>query len=394
MYPSITTSSPSPPSAPSAPSPSSPPSRRPGLLRLLGLGVAAVALTLTPAMPGSAAPTPDRVQDYRVTLTRTPPVMVQIGIGAQNPDLVRQKCPQAFPPGSIFPVVGVPFACTDVPITVADVATTVSGTAQNKANGRSGNFSLICDFAFPASADVTVTLGPDFTPTDVVLDDIDGTGLVGCFWSIKFSGGTPGSLNGTAVGPVSLSRVPGEQLVAASVDLDVAIVSGTSPYDAVAGGTGRYTDTYQAPFEAEPMSTTSTSAVYDKAATYDTSAAYDKAMASSPSLPAAAATGSLKLKLGKKASQAGIVPMPNALTSGDERTLRIAGPAKTKCKAKATHSGSTVSLGKATIAKSGQAVFDDALRSELTTAGSWKIAATCTKSGKKLTTPKESVRIE
>lgn len=347
--------------------------RRGGVAVALATGVAAVGLA---GAPHGAATAADNVEDYRVSLVRTPPVVVNVeDLGPQNVVLVHQKCPDAFRPGSPFPVVDTPFPCTDVAIQVADAASTVAGTARNSRTSRTGDFSLSCDFVFPATTDVTVTLGPDFLPSDVVLDAIAGKGPVSCAWSIVFTGKTPGSLSGTATGTVGLTRVPEQQLIATAVDVKVVIVAGTGEYKASAGGGGTYVDTYNAPFESEAATAATT---------------VSTGIARSATLR----PGKLHLKIGHKASRARTVPVVSALAAGDPRALRVVAPKGSRCSASAAMGGRKVPLGKAKVSRTGgQATFPGTIRDSLTVVGSWQVTASCTSGGTKLRARATTVRI-
>ncbi len=329
---------------------------------LLAGVVAAGVLGVAPASGARAGA--EKVEDYRVTLTRTPPVQVDVSeLGPQDVDLVRQKCPDAFPPDSPFPKVGTPFLCSDVPIQVNDAGVRVSGRARS--SQRNGAFSLTCDFVFPATTDVLVTLGEDFLPRDVQLVAIAGGGPVNCGWTIRFP---DGSLSGTAGGTVSLSRIPDQQLIAADVAVTVAIVTGAGVYRAAAGGSGQYRDVYAAPFEPE--------------------AATARALAA-PEDP-----GELHLVLGKKASGARIVAPVGTLSGGDPRRLRVVAPAGAKCSAKAGKGGKTVSLGKARVnGSTGEAVLPGTIRQKLTKTGTWQVTASCASGGDTLRTPTTKVKI-
>lgn len=346
---------------------------RSGFTAVLATVALGVGVSFVPQGPAGAA---DKVEDYRVGLTRTPPVVVSIeDLGPQNVPLVQQKCPGAFRPGTPFPVVDTPFPCTDVAIQVADAASTVTGTARNSKVKRTGEFTLSCDFVFPATTDVTVTLGQDFLPSQVLLDTIDGRGPLACAWSIVFTGKTPGSLSGTATGSVALSRVQDQQLIATAVDVNVVIVAGTGEYQESAGGGGSYVDTYNAPFE--PETATAASTLTDGVA----NSATDR-------------SGRLHLKLGHQSSRARTVPLVSALAVGDPRALRVVAPKGSRCRASGTMGKRTVSLGKARVSRTGgQATFPGTLRRSLTQPGSWRVTASCKAAGNKLTSPATTVRI-
>ncbi len=336
-------------------------------LRRAGAAVLATAMVAL-GFWASPAQAVERVEDYSITLTRTPPVEVDVTeLNRDNVELVRQKCPDAFPPGSPIPKVGVPFLCSDVPLRVADAGMTVSGRAGS--SQRDGDFLLTCDFVFPGTTDVLVTLGEDFAVTDVELVAISGGGPVSCGWTLSFR---DGGLSGVAKGTVGMSRVPGEQSIATALDVSVDIVAGSGVYAAAVGGSGRYVDTYAAPFEPEAAAT---------------SVGPARRMA-------AADPGELRLKLGRGRSGARVVAPVGTLRTGDPRRLRVVAPARAVCTATAAKSGSTVRLGKATVAKrTGQAVFPNTLRGKLRSPGTWRVTATCRAGGHSLRAPTTAVRI-
>lgn len=125
----------------------------------------------------ACGPAADLPQDYRVTLTSTPGVAVDLrGLGPDDLALVQRYCElPGFPPA-----VGVPFPCTDLPITVSDAAQTVAGTARSISSTRTGTFSLSCDFVLGATTSVRVALGEDFRPKpqDISLTALSGSGPI------------------------------------------------------------------------------------------------------------------------------------------------------------------------------------------------------------------------
>lgn len=336
-------------------------------LRLAGTAVLVTAMSAA-GLWASPTQAVERVEDYSVTLSRTPPVEVDVTeLSRENVELVRQKCPDAFPPGSPIPRVGVPFLCSDVPLQVADAGMTVSGRAGS--SQRDGDFLLTCDFVFPGATDVLVTLGADFSVTDVELVAISGGGPVSCGWTLSFP---DGGLSGIAKGSVAMSRVPGEQSIATALDLSVDIVAGSGVYAAAVGGSGRYVDTYAAPFEPEAAAT----AV----------GLTGRIVVAEP--------GELRLKLGRGRSGARIVAPIGSLRAGDPRRLRVVAPARARCSATAARSGSTVRLGRATVVRrTGQAVFPSTLRGKLRSAGTWRVTATCRVGGRSLRSPTAAIRI-
>ena len=331
--------------------------------------LAAVAVLATSA----SAQTPDQPEDYRVALDSVPPVAVDIAdLNRDNLDEVQKYCTL---PG-IPPATDVPFPCVDFPISVADAGVTVSGAAVNQVNGRTGRFSLSCDFVFPGTSSVTVKLPADYVPkpSDVTLDALSGSGPLGCSWSIVFDGDPSGSLSGTAKGTVAIARVPGQQEVATTVRVDVRITSGTGRYATAVGGSGTYSDVYNSPWTPETASMTATSA--------------------SNAVARVAADGELELKLGSKKSSPAVVPIVSALSKGDPRKLRIVADKGSKCSASATKGSKKVSFGSAKVGKTaGTASFPGTIRSKLNRSGKWKISSSCTRSGKKKSAPSLSVTV-
>lgn len=325
---------------------------------------AAAALGATTAAALLAAPVAtgaDLPQNYAVTLNSTPPVSVDLrGLGPDNLDLVQKYCTlPGFPPA-----VGVPFPCTDLPITVSDAAQTVTGTARAVSGSRTGTFSLSCDFVLGATTSVRVALGPDFRPKpqDISLTALSGSGPIGCAWSIRFAEGT---LSGTAKGTLRLGKVAGRQQVSAAVNLAIAIVAGTGPLTASAGGTGSYVDTYAAPWTPEAATAA-----------------------------AIADPGRLRLVARRAASRAAIVPVVTPLAKGDPRQLRVVAPKGARCTASAKRGARTVKLGSASVRKAGgTATFSGALRTRLTTAGAWSITASCRAGAKALPAAKTTARV-
>lgn len=330
------------------------------MVRSLGAAaLIAVMLAATGAAPASAA---DKPTDYRVTLTQTPSVTVNVAdLSIDNLDAVQKYCTlPGFPPA-----VGVPFPCVNFPIAVADAGIAAVGTARNASNGRTGTFVLNCDFVFPATSSVTVSLPEDYRPKpeDVTLDAVSGKGPMGCSWAIVF--GSSGSVSGTAKGTVSIARVPNEQRIAASVNVTIKVTAGSGPYAVAVGGGGSYADRYAAPF---------------------TPATAAAATARSARAAAAPPLGTLRLTLGHSRSQAAIVPLPATLRSEDPQRLRVVAPKGSRCTAAATLGSRKVSLGRANVTQTGgEATFPSTIRKKLTRPGAWKISAACTAAKKKLT---------
>lgn len=335
--------------------------------------ICAVAMAMVGAGP-AAAQEPDQPEDYRVALDSVPPVAVDIAdLSQENLDEVQKYC--ALP--GIPPAVGVPFPCVNFPISVADAGVTVSGAAVNQVNGRTGRFSLTCDFVFPGTSSVTVRLPADYKPRpeDITLDALAGNGPLACAWSIVFSGDPAGSLSGTARGTVAIAQVPGQQQVATTVAVEVKITTGTGRYATAAGGSGNYSDVYNSPWSPETAAGAS-------------STAFASAIAR------ASADGDLTLRLGSKKSSPAAVPVVSALAKGDPRKLQVVAEKGSKCSASAKEGSRKVSLGSAKVTKTGgQATFSKTIRSKLTKAGKWKIYSSCTKSGKKKSAPSLSVTV-
>jgi len=340
--------------------------------------ITAVAAFVALAFSATAmAQAPDQPEDYRVTLDSVPPVAVDIAdLNKDNLDEVQKYCTL---PG-IPPAIDTPFPCVDFPISVADAGVTVTGAAVNQVNGRTGQFSLSCDFVFPGTSSVTVKLPADYVPKpeDVTLDALSGNGPLGCSWSIVFAGDPSGSLSGTAKGTVAIARVPGQQQVATSVRVDVKITSGTGRYATAVGGSGTYADVYTSPWSPETANSTK-----------PTSRAAARTGART------AADGELVLRLGSKKSNPAAVPVVSALAKGDPRKFRVVADKGSKCSATATKGSKKVSFGSAKVGKTaGTANFPSTIRSKLTKAGKWKISSSCTKSGKKKSAPSLSVTVK
>lgn len=339
-------------------------------LPALTLIAAAAAALLAPATGGAA--TPDE------------------GLGAQSFAVDVVVAPDFPPPPAVNPFTD----CGNVLATFPNVQclnTVQVNTAAKQAVGtsteltgekRKGRFELACDWVLPVQVGTDVgfenvipTPGTVPTPKTISLRSFDGSGPIGCSWSMAFGDGDV--LAGVVDGTLVLSRVPDQQAVLATVNLNFEVIAGTGIFVRATGGKGTLTRTQTTPWISGTGLPT-------------------RALAARVLADAAQGAGQMRMVIKAGTRRAKIVPMKQALRPDDARTLRVAAPPRSSCTAKAVKGTTAVSLGSAQDKKArGEVRFSGRLAQKLAATGTWTITSTCKvrRSGKTLKIPAATAKI-
>lgn len=321
-------------------------------LPALTLIAAVAAALLAPAAGGAATP--------------------DAGLGPQSFAVDVVVTPDIPPPPTVNPFAD----CGDVFTTFPNVQCTNTvqvNTAAKQAVGtsteltgekRKGRFELACDWVLPVQVGTDVGFenvipapGTIPSPKSIALRSFDGRGPIGCSWSMAFSGGDV--LAGVVDGTLTLSRVPEQQAVLATVDLNFEVVAGSGMFARATGGKGTLTRTQESPWSSGtglPV----------------------RALAARVIADATQSAGQMRMVLKAGTRRAKIVPMKQALRPDDARTLRVAAPPRSSCTAKAAKGTTVVSLGSAQDKKArGEVRFGGRLAQKLAGTGTWTVTATC-----------------
>jgi hypothetical protein len=312
------------------------------------------------------------------------------GLGAQSFAVDVVVAPDFPPPPAVNPFTD----CGNIFATFPNVQCTNTvqvNTAAKQAVGtsteltgkkRKGRFELGCDWVLPVTvgtdvgfANIIPAPGTVPSPTSISLRSFDGSGPIGCSWSMAFGDGDV--LAGVVDGTLVLSRVPDQQAVLATVNLNFEVIAGSGIFVRATGGKGTLTRTQQTPWTSGTGLPT-------------------RALAARILADAAADAGRMRMVIKAGKRRAKIVPMKRALRPDDARTLRVAAPPRSSCTAKAVKGSTKVSLGSARDKKArGEVRFSGRLAQKLSGTGTWTVTATCKvrRGGKTLKVPATTAKV-